>query len=565
MEDLHAVPKTKGITIDKKVAVFFKALKSIRDSWSISQKWMANYGYDRISTMDITAREQLVDIVFATLDCVIKAAAELFDVLEDGVLSEDYSQDSTPLNQKPDAVEKLKPRGKDQIRAENTDNTECTPSTKKNTRVPVSNTNKNVEQQDNKTAETGVPKTAPQPPTKLPKEPMQSRLRPPPPPPPTLSGVSGLPKGASPQPMKLAEEPAQSRLPLPPPPPSPPMLPAKGSIPASVPLKNYPGPPLPPPPGPGKFLPKKKAITKLNRSTQMLNLFRKLKDKMEGSSLAIKSANMRKLQLGGSTGGKAGLAATLAELTKRSPYVQQIEEDVQKYKKPILELIVAINSFQTNDMVKLLKFRNNLESVLGVLTDESQVLAKFEGFPSKKLESLRAAATLYSKLDSIVTTLRTWEIVPPLVKLLDKVDCYFRKVNLGPNFHSIYSQWYLQSCLPVSFIKVKLELDAFERNKDEDSKMFKRHGIDFDFLMVIRVKESMVNLSTGCIELALKERRRAKTAKENGEFGNQKTNESVNMLWRVFQFAFRVYSFAGGQDDCADKLAKELADELLIN
>jgi hypothetical protein len=46
---------------------------------------------------------------------------------------------------------------------------------------------------------------------------------------------------------------------------------------------------------------------------------------------------------------------------------------------------------------------------------------------------------------------------------------------------------------------------------------------------------------------------------------DQKTKESVKMLWRVFQLAFRVYSFAGGQDDRAETLAKELADEILID
>jgi hypothetical protein len=32
------------------------------------------------------------------------------------------------------------------------------------------------------------------------------------------------------------------------------------------------------------------------------------------------------------------------------------------------------------------------------------VLARFEGFPSKKLEALRMAAALYSKLDGVVAT-----------------------------------------------------------------------------------------------------------------------------------------------------------------
>jgi hypothetical protein len=34
------------------------------------------------------------------------------------------------------------------------------------------------------------------------------------------------------------------------------------------------------------------------------------------------------------------------------------------------------------------------------------------------------------------------------------------------------------------------------------------------------------------------------------------------MLWRAFQLAFRVYTFAGGHDDRADKLTRELAKEI---
>lgn len=63
------------------------------------------------------------------------------------------------------------------------------------------------------------------------------------------------------------------------------------------------------------------------------------------------------------------------------------------------------------------------------------MLAKFEDFPTQKLETLRAAAALYSKLETIVATLKNWEIVPPLSKLLDKVECYIRKVNIGMNLN----------------------------------------------------------------------------------------------------------------------------------
>lgn len=47
-------------------------------------------------------------------------------------------------------------------------------------------------------------------------------------------------------------------------------------------------------------------------------------------------------------------------------------------------------------------------------------------------------------------------------------------------------------------------MDATERNKDEESKRFKSHNIEIDFGILVRIKESMVDLSSNCVERALK-------------------------------------------------------------
>lgn len=60
------------------------------------------------------------------------------------------------------------------------------------------------------------------------------------------------------------------------------------------------------------------------------------------------------------------------------------------------------------------------------------------------------------------------------------------------------------------------------------------------------------------------ERRQAKAA-ANAETGSKTkgmTKACAKMLWKAFQLAFRVYTFAGGQDDRADNLTKELAQEI---
>ncbi|KAJ9168891.1 hypothetical protein P3X46_020370 [Hevea brasiliensis] len=348
--------------------------------------------------------------------------------------------------------------------------------------------------------EAGPPNVLPSPPHPLMKSGTVTGALPPPPPPMISS------KGSMPLP------------PPPPPPPPPPMAQANGAAP----------PPPPPPPGTTRCLRPKKAQTKLRRSNQMCNLYRFLKGKVEGGNQNIRSAIGRKGSAPSSNGGKQGMADALAEMTKRSAYFQKIREDVQKYAKAITELKTVIITFKNKDMTELIKFHKQVESVLEQLTDETQVLARFQGFPQKKLEALRTAAALYSKLNGIAYELQNWKIITPLGQLLDKTERYFNKI--------------------------KGEMDALERTKDEESKKFQSHNIHFDFHIIVQIKESLVDVSSNCMELALKERRQARTAKPN--------KANAKMLWRAFQFAFRVYSFAGGHDDRADKLTRELAHEI---
>jgi hypothetical protein len=59
-----------------------------------------------------------------------------------------------------------------------------------------------------------------------------------------------------------------------------------------------------------------------------------------------------------------------------------------------------------------------------------QVLARFEGFPSKKLEALRTAAALYSKLDGTASRLQCWKhTAGPVSAQLDRLESYFNKVR----------------------------------------------------------------------------------------------------------------------------------------
>lgn len=351
---------------------------------------------------------------------------------------------------------------------------------------------------------------------------------PPPPPPPTLPSKGSAPPPPPPPIMR----PNIGSAALPPP---PPMLPSNGT--PMRPLSNVPGVP-PPPPGAARPLRPKKANTKLKRSSYIANLYRALKEKIEGNNQEGKRSSGKR-NIGASSGGsKQSMADALAEMTKRSSYFQQIEEDVKNHSKTIVQMISEINSFQAANMDELKKFHQHVESHLEKLTDETQVLARFEDFPTKKLESLRTAAALYAKLNTMLTTLNTWKLDPPVGALLDRVETYFNKI--------------------------KGEVDAQDRTKDEESKRFQSHKITFDFHILVQIKESMVDLSSSCMELALKERGEAEATRDGvtGSKSEKRFEGCTKMLWRAFQLAFRVYTFAGGHDDRADTLTRELAHEI---
>lgn len=82
----------------------------------------------------------------------------------------------------------------------------------------------------------------------------------------------------------------------------------------------------------------------------------------------------------------------------------------------------------------------------------AQVLARFEGFPTQKLETLRTAAALHLKLDSIVTNLKNWKVEGPLSQQLDKIEHYFIKVCLYSATSIIFS-----TCLEhyLNFLKAR--------------------------------------------------------------------------------------------------------------
>ncbi|XP_020540063.1 uncharacterized protein At4g04980 isoform X2 [Jatropha curcas] len=600
VEDLHnlypnivnynVTPETGETSFDQVLHHLYNAFESIGDSWAKNHKWISNFGNDtNESTEDITL-EQLSQKVLEKLNHMIDIARKMFDVMEEeekenggrmqgmtigDTLSESFSNKKitcpspdTPatfapavsfsmeigefanatyaspflLSLRVHAVEKLRPIEIKYLpfNLSSRKSAQCDSSMKvmdqmvDETNLEMQNVSTTVDNRgpkDSKTSDNLSMLLSYN--SNLMYEAKESAAVPNPPPPsivsdqaPTMPSENLLP------PVNLPSN-GTATSPLP-------VSTSKGFVPVSpipMPQPNGAAPPPPPPLGMAKALRAKKQ-TKLKRSSHMGHLYRLLRGKVEGCHLNGKPHDRKRPKVGGSAGGKHGMADALAEMTKRSAYFQQIEEDVRNHGKSIMEIKAAIESFQTKDMVDLIRFQKYVEQHLEKLIDETQVLAKFEGFPIKKLESLRIAAALYLKLEEIATKLEKWKVTPPLDQQLDKVESYFNKI--------------------------KGEIDTLERSKDEDSKRFKSHKIDFDFNILLCIKELMVDLSSSCMEVAIKERKEAKAAEsaESGQKTNSQLKASAKTLWRAFQLAFQVYSFAGGQDDRADMLTREIAHEI---
>ncbi|KAK7327923.1 hypothetical protein VNO77_22016 [Canavalia gladiata] len=603
------VSDIKDKSIDKGLAYFCEALKSLGEFWMMNSDGMEKSNYELPSCKDKTNMGQLGETMLAMLDCLIKIAGEKFDIMEEYDSKKEFSAPSSPFGKVisnssscgshspvtpksilPEpmhsrsssttslcslrilAVGKLNPIDMKRLSFHMSpsfmetynNNIEKEPTLSiemvDKTTNPGQETSEDMifdldtmEESDRTTSDHDKPQTIEEVEKSVSPKPLEassleqkaqgcvSSSSSPTPTPPSTPHTVPLPP---PIPTPPVLQPNMAMPPLPPPPPPPPPSPVPsiaGSVPAPpppMPRGNGASAPPPPLPGAGRSL-RPKATTKLKRSTQLGNLYRTLKGKVEGSTtLKGKSCDGRSSGIrAGSSGGKQGMADALAEMTKRSSYFQQIEEDVQRYTKQIIELRSAITNFKTKEIRELIKFHKDVESVLENLTDESQVLSRFEGFPSKKLEAIRMAAALYHKLDSILTELHNWNIVTPVGQLLDKAERYFNKI--------------------------KPELDALERSKEEESKKFKGHNIEFDFDILMKIKEAMVDVSSSCMELALKERRNEAANRDSGSnIRDGKRKEFAKLLWRAFQFAFRVYTFAGGHDDRADTLTRELAKEI---
>ncbi|CAI5976693.1 unnamed protein product [Closterium sp. NIES-64] len=270
----------------------------------------------------------------------------------------------------------------------------------------------------------------------------------------------------------------------------------------------------------------------------------------------------------------------------------QIEADVVKHADAIWQAKADLEAFQTTDFEELVAFRAKIESLLQDLTDETQVLQRFEGFPSSKLELLE----LLTLLEPV---LQRFEGFPS-----SKLELLRASASLHSRLSALSRD--LLSAVPMSnndgggtpgagggaagtagaaapasvaavgvcldrcerlFDRVRREVEAVERSREEDAKKFAAQRLPYSGGAIERVKAAAVRLSSRLLELSAQESMKLRASVElvDGRipvYDVPRVKAGLFLLWRCFQFAFRAYNFAGGQDETAEELALTVAKEM---
>ncbi|CAI5503989.1 unnamed protein product [Closterium sp. Naga37s-1] len=265
----------------------------------------------------------------------------------------------------------------------------------------------------------------------------------------------------------------------------------------------------------------------------------------------------------------------LWQKSQSSAYFQQIEADVVKHADAIWQAKADLEAFQTTDFDELVSFRAKIEALLQDLTDETQVLQRFEGFPSSKLELLRASASLHSRLSALSRD------------LLSAVPMSYDDRGATPGAGGAAAgtagaaAGTAGGAAPASvaavgvcldrcerlFDRVRREVEAVERSREEDAKKFAAQRLPYSGGAIERVKAAAVRLSSRLLELSAQESMKLRASVElvDGRipvYDVPRVKAGLFLLWRCFQFAFRAYNFAGGQDETAEELSLTVAKEM---
>ncbi|CAI5462263.1 unnamed protein product [Closterium sp. Yama58-4] len=280
---------------------------------------------------------------------------------------------------------------------------------------------------------------------------------------------------------------------------------------------------------------------------------------------------------------RAKIEALLQDLTDETQVLQRFEG----FPSSKLELLRASASLHSrlsalsHDLLSavLQRFEGFPSSKLELLRASASLLQpRFDGFPSSKLELLRASASLHSRLSALSHDLLS---AVPMSNNDRGGTPGAAAGNVGTAGAVGGAGGAGAAAAPASvaavgvcldrcerlFDRVRREVEAVERSREEDAKKFAAQRLPYSGGAIERVKAAAVRLSSRLLELSAQESMKLRASVElvDGRipvYDVPRVKAGLFLLWRCFQFAFRAYNFAGGQDETAEELALTVAKEM---
>ena len=216
------------------------------------------------------------------------------------------------------------------------------------------------------------------------------------------------------------------------------------------------------------------------------------------------------------------------ELESKSKHIAQIKEDVIKHKDMLDGLATEIRSF-SGSTESLLKFVEEMELKLMVLSDENQVLKYFK-WPQAKMDALRESNALAMELQKMTSGLtEKWKHKKCDDSIISKLD-KFQALDLISEAHN-----------EIDKIQPRIERIMCEsKSIQEKFEKFKIH-LKVDEL-IGAVKDSSLYLAVPTLKTAI-----------------QHLSDSKQHMLKAFKFAFRLHQFSlNGLNGEACDLFKDL-------
>lgn len=257
---------------------------------------------------------------------------------------------------------------------------------------------------------------------------------------------------------------------------------------------------------------------------------------------------------GGGGGGGGGLGDALNELASRSPYMQAIQSDVEDYGPDLRNLAREIASFKTDDMKALVSFRARVDDLLDSLTDEGKVLAQAfpDGdWPSGKVEAIRVAASVHERLEAAR-------------ERLDGLKDFGSANASAPPAPGQSPTAKVQAALDMA----REAVESWDKEEDASIKRFAGVGVAFPRNAGSAVKLAASKAAARWLTAATGVARAARS--EHNVLDMSEMPESVGRAlkrvashaWDAWQFAYRVYTFAGGASEDMESASAAAAEEL---